>query len=497
MYWANFLHIYQPHDQRLDVLDEIITQSYRPLLEGIRSRPHVRLTLNINGALMELFDKHGHHDLIDILREVSKDGRVEFTSTAKYHAFLPFLDPEEMVRQIKINNETNSFFLGEGWKPRGFFPPEMAFDERIVPIIDDLGFSWIILDEIAHDGVPGNAHFDVLHKIPKSNLRVFFRERRLSNLIMGAIVRSPESLREAMKDDLQKNRYVITAMDGETFGHHRPGLEKTLFEIFDTKDFNMVRISDIPDHFKKEVEIMPVKSTWASSAADIEKGIQFLTWADPSNKIHTWQKEFTDLVLQEVKKVSPDDPAYKDIRHRMDVALASDQFFWASAKPWWSVEQIEGGAYYLLETARMIPGISPEVLKKARSLYEDIVSTGFQWQRSGKIRAMYEEQYSVHRIPFKERTLEKGGEIATEFAAFTDMMKDLEKKASASGEYEKAILWRDAVYKLEHKTEIYDAINAIDLLRVHIPNDIVEKTLAKYKEDYRKIRGGQPEQRGN
>ena len=76
------------------------------------------------------------------------------------------------------------------------------------------------------------------------------------------------------------------------------------------------------------------------------------------------------------------------------------------------------------------------------------------------------------------------------------MMKDLEKKSAAKGEYEKAILWRDAVYKIERKQDIYESISAIDLLRVEIPHEEVEKTLDKYTEKYKAIRGGQPEQRG-
>ena len=77
------------------------------------------------------------------------------------------------------------------------------------------------------------------------------------------------------------------------------------------------------------------------------------------------------------------------------------------------------------------------------------------------------------------------------------MMKKLEGEAAAKGEYEKAILWRDAIYKLENKLDIYDTVNAIDLLRVEIPHKEVEATIEKYKEKYRQIRGGQPEQRGD
>lgn len=496
MYWANFLHIYQPAKQQPDILEAIAKQSYQPILEGLKENKNIRLTFNINGALLELFDKYGHRDLIDILRELGKEGRIEFTSSAKYHAFLPFLDKEETFRQIRANDETNKFFLGSVYNPSGFFPPEMAYKEELAKIAESLGFKWLILDEIACAGEPGKVNYDKVYKIKNSNLNVFFRERRLSNLIMSAVVRSKESLKEAMKDDLKSGRYLITAMDGETFGHHRPGLEKMLLQIFEASEFQLIQISDIPKYYKEIMEIAPVKSTWASSKEDIEKNIQFLSWSDPENIIHKWQWALTDLVLKEVYEMDKKHPRYKMVREEMDLALASDHLWWASAKPWWSLEMIESGAYQLLQTIRFVPDVSKEKLEKALDYYEKIISTAFNWQRTGKIREMMQEQKSILRIPFKDRTIGRGGPEKGVYHAFIDMMKRLEKEASEKGEYEKAILWRDSIYKLENSLDIYDTINAVDLLRVEIPHEEVEKTIEKYKEKYRQIRGGQPEQRG-
>ena len=116
-----------------------------------------------------------------------------------------------------------------------------------MPILEDLGFKWIILDEIACGGEPGHVDYKKVYKIKDSNLLVFFRERRLSNLIMSAVVRSEETLKEAMKDDLKSGRYLVTAMDAETFGHHRPGLEKMLFDVLAAPEFELIQISDIPN----------------------------------------------------------------------------------------------------------------------------------------------------------------------------------------------------------------------------------------------------------
>src|SRR3989344_2101745 len=497
MRWANFLHIYQPAEQQPDILEAIVNQSYRPILEGVKKLNRVRLTLNINGSLMELFDKYGYRKLIDVLRELGREKREEFTSSAKYHPILPFMDEKEIVRQVKLNEETNKFFLGDAYEPRGFFPPEMAYTEELAPIIASLGFDWIILDEIACSGEVGKVDYTKIHKIAGTNLKVFFRERRLSNLIMSAVVRSRESLLDAMKDDLQSPRYVVTAMDGETFGHHRPGLEKMLFDVWAAPEFELLQISDIQKYYSETVEIKPIKSTWASSGQDIEQNTQFLSWSDPENPIHKWQWEFVRMVASGVDAMDHSHPRYDLVREKMDIALASDHIWWASAKPWWSLEMVEDGAWRLLDTLRYIPDLPEEKLEEGRNYYEKIVSTAFKWQRSGKVRQMMKEQRSILRIPFKERTMGKGGEEKGVYYAFLEMMKKLEKDAAKKGEYEKAILWRDAQYKFKNKLDIYDTINAIDLLRLEIPHKDVEAMIEKYKAKYYEIRGGQPEQRGS
>ncbi|MGD0977006.1 MAG: hypothetical protein ABR875_01775 [Minisyncoccia bacterium] len=496
MIWSNFLHIYQPAEQQPDILEAVAVQSYRPILGGVLKDKSIRLTFNITGSLLELFDKYGYRDLLDILRALSVEGRVEFTGSAKYHALLPFLKEEEIVRQININNEAGKFYLGNTFNPKGFFPPEMAYKEGLAPIIESLGFEWMILDEIAFCGEPGKVDFTKKYKIKDSNLNVFFRDRRLSNLIMSAIVRSGDSLAEVIKDDINSGRYVVTAMDGETFGHHRPGLDKAFFEFFKVKGVDWLTISELSEKLTGAVEIEPVTSTWASSSEDIKKGIQFLSWDDPENEIHRWQWELVNLALRIVDSTDKRSGNYPVLRAKMDRALASDHFWWASAKPWWSLEMIESGAYCNLDIVRSAENTSVDDLEKARTLYEKIVSTAFQWKRSGKIYEMMNERKNILRIPFKERTFEKGGKERGVYEAFLAMFKDLEKEAAQNGEYEKAILWRDAVYKLENKSDIYDTIHAIELLRLHIPHDVVEKTLDKYTAKYDEIRGGQPEQRG-
>lgn len=497
MRWANFLHMYQPAEQQPDILEAIAAQSYRPIIAGLLANKRVRLTLNVNGALLELFDKYQYKDLLDGLRNLAREGRVEFTSSAKYHALLPFLSEPEIIRQIELNNESLKFFFGQKVKPQGFFPPEMAFTAKLAPLIESLGFQWIILDEISCGGDVGLIDYQQIYTIKGTSLNVFFRDRRLSNLIMSAVVRSRQTLKESMREQLKTPAYIVTAMDAETFGHHRPGLEKMLFAVFSAREFDLVQISDLKKYYPVRETILPTAATWASSKQDIENGTQFLSWSDPENIIHKWQRAFTDLVLKEVYAMKKSHPRYPLVRAKMDVALASDHFWWASSKPWWSLEMIEDGAFRLLDTLRHISAIRKAVLERGRDYYEKIISTAFNWQRTGKIRQMMAEQQSILRIPFRDRTIGRGGAEEGVYWAFLNMMKRLEKRTVKTGEYEKAILWRDARYKLENRLDIYDTINAIDLLRVEIPHKKVEEAIERYKAKYRAIRGGQPEQRGS
>ncbi len=496
MYWANFLHIYQPAGQQPDILEMVVRQSYRPLIENLLKHDGARLTLNVNGSLLELFDKYGYHDLIEGLAKAGRQGKVEFTGSAMYHALLPFLSPQEMLRQIEINDETNRKYLGDAWKPEGVFLPEMAYSPEVAPVLEKAGFKWVIIDEIAFNGQVEQVDYTKLYKIKGTNLNVFFRERRISNLIMSAVVRHSAQLEEALREDLASNRYVLTGMDGETFGHHRPGLENLLFEIFDTPDLNLVKISELFDHYKETVTCEPVGSTWASSEQDIAQGIQFISWNDPTNPIHKLQWQLRDLAVTEFYKLPKTDPEWARLRSMLDSALASDQFFWASAKPWWSIEMVEQGGYDMLQILQHLPNINPYKFEEGEGLYHQIVATAFSWKRSGKLLQIERDRDSILRIPFKERTLEKGGEIATEWPAFIDMMREQEQAAAKRQDYEAAVLWRDAIYKLEHKVDMYDAIHAVDLLRVKISNATVDETLKRYKAEYLRMRGGQPEQRG-
>ncbi len=490
MYWINLLHIYQPPTQSRAILEKVANESYRPLFRSLLKLPKIKINLNINAGLTKMLAKNGYLDIIKNIKELADSRRLEFTESAEYHPLLPFLAKDEAVRQIKKNHFINKKYFGKNYNPQSFFPPEMAYSKKVGKIISSLGYKTILLDEICYNGGKTDPPTNKIFKIKEAgNLSAVFRERRVSNGIMSAIVRTEKEFIEIIgKDELKKEKYLLTAMDGETFGHHRPGLENNLFKILRSNKVQQIFISEAIDKIPvAEKLISPVEATWAASAKDIKENIQFYSWKNPKNKIHRLQWKFFNYLVKE----SGNKPLPEKTREKIDMAMASDQFFWASGEPWWSIEMIEKGAWVMLSALKSIPKIGKAKIAVGENYYKDILATAFWWQRNGKIERQNKKYNQSVKIPFKERTL---GENKPEvYYAFIDLMKKKMKEAAREKNYERAILWRDAIWKIETKNDIYDAIHAVDMLRLEISDKKIRDLMDKYKEKYRKIKPGQPE----
>lgn len=471
MLWSIFLHFYQPPFQQKDILERVVNESYRKILAILKKNPQAKITININAGLLELLEKNGFQEVIDDFKFLAKRGQIEFVGSAKYHAFLPLLPASEIKRQILINLQTNKKYFGRFYQPRGFFSPELAYDFKVAKIAQKLGFQYIFAEELASSVKPD---FKKIYQIDGlSNFYVIFRHKRISVLILSAILRNINSLKEELKEDLKENKYLLTMMDAETFGHHRPGLEKFLEEIFKDKSIKKVKVSELLEKFKSKEKITPRPCTWSSEEQDFyldkeQKVISpypFILWQHPENQIHKLQWEFTYFTIAHLHKFPTHHPNYKKARKKLDQALSSDQYWWASARPWWSLEMIEQGAYNLKEVILTLP--DEKAKKKAEKYYQEILKVAFDWQRTGKIREIYRRFYKTRqKTPFRERTITVWYNLM--ILEFEDEMK----KAVDNFEFEKAIKWRDAIAKLKEGTDIYDVLHIVDDLRItrHLPS---------------------------
>jgi len=454
MFWANFLHIYQPPTQKEYWVKKIAQESYRKLTKGLKANPQARLTLNINAVLTELFDKYNCRDVIADIKLLAEHGQIELTASAKYHPFLPLMPKEEISRQIELNTKTNLKYFGKVFKPQGFFPPEMAYNRQVGEAIAKAGYKWLILDELAYSGKIKDIDWSKIYKLKGlKDFFVFFREREASFRILsaevGMSVFSGNMLVQLLGDRIKKNEYLITAMDGETFGHHRPGLEDLLFDLYNTPALKPATISELPKLFNSRETVDPRSSTWALMKKDIERNTPFSRWKEKNNEIHMMQWRLTDLALKSFKSIKTTDKQFKKVRHDLDQAIHSDQYWWASAMPWWSIEMIEAGARDLNGVIQESP-VPTKTKKIAESLYHKIIFTAFDWQRSGKVDVLAKsaDEDVTQRITTEMPYIPE--------AEFNSIVGNLEKQmleAAKSQEYERAAQIRDRVKELNEKKD--------------------------------------------
>jgi hypothetical protein len=323
----------------------------------------------------------------------------------------------------------------------------MCYSKAITKPVVDSGHKWIIISGVACT-VPWPTN--IIHQIDVngSNIPVFFRDNILSNKISFHNIDAKgfiEHLKQAQKSQKGKGDiYVVTAMDAETFGHHIQDWEKLflakvyqslerdahephkssgkpksstaspsgqdqskltavqhdgflrLREVTEGKEIKAVTISELLDVFPRGETIDPKPSSWSTENSDIDKDNPYPLWQSPDNTIHKYQWEHMDIAMAMVNKavaIARDDTAkqYADnARTLLDAALHSDQFWWASRKPWWDPNLIHRGlirqqevilnAYKAISLSNCSPKVKMEFYYKvaaARDISNKIVDEIF------------------------------------------------------------------------------------------------------------------------
>ncbi len=447
MYWANFIHIYQPPTQKEIWVRRITNESYRKIFTGLLKIKRARITININGILCELLEKYGGQDVLDNIRTLLKYGTIELTGSAKYHAFLPLLPKSEIERQILLNEATLKKYFGSAWKKSGFFPPEMAYSRKVAEVAAGMGYKWIINDELAFPAAREKKTNTIYAIEGLDNFDVFFRERNLSFLILSAQIGTVKAILKYMDARLHEDGYAITGMDGETFGHHRPGLEMLLFDLLQEKSITPVTISELRSKFADHEIIQPRDSTWAATREDMEGGTPFSRWKRDDNVIQQKQWQLTDLAIGVANRDSQNLAG----RQLLDEALHSDQYWWASARPWWSLEMMERGAHELKTIVLQSPGASAQERNRAEELYKQIIYTALDWQRSGLVDEISRKEDEEIRSRLEEK--EKLFITTEEYGRMIRTLKREMRLAALSKDYHRAAMISDRIRELQEEKE--------------------------------------------
>ncbi len=398
MLWANVFHIYQPPNWDPKILKKVVREAYWPLAKNLLSHPSLKITLNITASLTEQLVAR-NPDLISALRTCAKRGQIEFLASAAYHPLLPLIPKKEIIRQIRLNTAINRKIFGKVWSPKGFYPPELAYTPRLGSIIRHLGFRYIVLDEISFAKLWDVVDYQTCYQTPKG-LGVVFRNREASNAFLETHASTPESFMRDIAKEFNEERILITALDGENLGHHRHGMDKIWTSLVTHPNITTVTLSEWRSQCSYTRIVRPLSCSWSCRLDEIQKNQSFTLWNDPSNPLHRKQWQLLRAVLAIVHK-----NGNKTARQKMDQALASDWFWWASAKPWWSYDIIVGLTDRIVDVVSPLT-LRPVTLDKLNALAEDIKNLAYQWNTQGvanKRRQAYLSADSTARFLAGER----------------------------------------------------------------------------------------------
>lgn len=398
MYWVNLLHIYQPPTQSEEIVRKVTDECYRKLVKILSQALSSRVTLNINACLTEQLDRYGLGDVIEDLRSLAERGQVEFTGSAMYHPILPLIPRSEMVRQVELNTSVNRKYFGEIYNPTGFFPPEMCCSHEVAQVVADMGYRWIVVDEIARNGKLGNDSGRALYQIEGlKDFHIFFKERPVSAGITYGSYPSAEKFLAALGERIGQKEYLLTGTDGEVYGHHRRGQEKLLQEIYAQDALKTCTISDLLEAFPQVKVVKPLASSWSTWEDEMMANAPYPQWHYPGNELHELQWKLTDLAIEVIAGISISAEQFDQARHLLDEGLHSCQYWWASCRPWWDTGMIERGATTLYEAVHIVnEGIAEDKFSEVQKLYRDILQTASEWQRTGKAQRLRQDYLRSH-----------------------------------------------------------------------------------------------------
>ena len=387
---ALFLHFYQPPTQFPDVLERVIRESYDPVLTLLENNPQVRVTINMSASLTEQLSLK-HWEILAKFRRLCERWQVELVGSAAYHPLLVKIPEAEVSRQIKINEEINTRlwqvssqrFKGPDsasmTKIKGFFAPEMAISTKVLESVKSAGYRYLFADESAIGA--GDARFLGQGRIfvdKATALKVIVRHKELSlDVAFSKIQIVADLLSKASQ--IYGNNYLVLAMDGETFGHHRREQLNLLSSLFSSavasdgsSGLSLISISELLARNSSSEPVSIEESSWAES---------WERWADPLNTIHRYQWELLNLAVETVSSYPEKDESYWQARNLLDKGLHSDQFWWASYKPCWHYKMVQRGALLLLTSVSILRDESDEVKAKkaqAEDLYHKLTSTSLE-----------------------------------------------------------------------------------------------------------------------
>jgi predicted glycosyl hydrolase (DUF1957 family) len=379
------LHFYQPWWQYYHVLNEIVNQCYRPILNLFNKAPGFCFSANINYSLLELLDRsypewadgnildHNFCDVVFNFRKAVEQKKIELLGSAAYHPIMPLIPKNLQMVEMIADTQLKRALWGIEKNCQGIFLPEMAFSQNILANLKDCDYQWTVLDDEVFK-VEYNNRVPYDRIVSLGGFKIFLRSNLWSNKIAHGELKSFYDMAAKMEIEFPKwtgnqPAYLILALDAETFGHHRKGLIENFLEpminIWGKAGAGIITpLEEIANYFPSWDLIRIANTSWSSSEKNFWNDNAFPLWDSKSNEHHRalWKLVHMALKYREIPGASWD--CLK--------IVSSCHWWWISGRPHWKPEFMKFGAK---KAMRIIKDFgSEEEKEKAKEIYEKLMA---------------------------------------------------------------------------------------------------------------------------
>ncbi len=366
--WANVLHFYQPPYQKRSLLERVIAESYRPLIETLFRTDH-RVSLNLTASLLSQLSVSSGKDLLPKLAKLIKNRKVEVLGTSANHAFLPLLPTWLIEEEIKLQERRLKKFFGLE-KPEGFFPPELAINNKVVEVVKRLGYKWLTVSQVSVRFPPKIPH----GRFSGHDLSILVRNRSVSRRIVS-------SFSSRLIETWPKDPYRLTVNDAELYGHHKKaGLG--LLENYQKAGVIFEPASKLLKLDRQEFGDL-VPATWETERTE-RRHNPFPLWSDEKNELHGKSWRLLYLAAKLFKKAPVADPGRRSAQLKLRGGIASCQWWWAT-KNYWHPDMVVSGATETIKAIRSLRSADSSEKRKAEQMYADLLRA--VWDRHWRTKS--------------------------------------------------------------------------------------------------------------
>jgi len=367
MKWGLLLHIYQPPNQRPDILDLVCKESYAGLFELLCETKHP-ISLNLTGTLIEQLVANQKTDLLDQIKRLQAKPNISFTQSAYTHALLPLWSESEVRHQLEANTAVYQANIDPKWHGAGLFLPECAYSTDLDLIIDDQSLPWVLVDEMS---LSSNSYHPTAH-LKHSSAIALVRHRQLSIDLASNPIAFGNTLGSSAEP-------LIAALDGEVFGHFDSRSLTRLRLILKEYGYALAPLSTLAT-IKPSTQAPVRAASWETSARDLQHRTPYPLWKNRQNPVHRQMWHLYEGVYRAISQ-SNGLTTNDWVRRHFDNSVASCYFWWANinrtAGPMktsvWNPDMIVTGITEAIKAVRSDPGVTSRRKWQLETEYAEVL----------------------------------------------------------------------------------------------------------------------------